>query len=208
MSRTCSLALRGPFVLAAFSFPLVTTACAVRSVQRIDTASTTDLSGRWNDADSRMVADALIDQSLGDSWLRQYARANNGEAPPIIVGEFRNRTYEHIPIGTFVRDLENALVSSSDVRVVASRQERVEVREERVDQQQNAAPETRARLARELGARYMLQGDVQAIEDREGRNRVRFYQIDATLIDLETNAKVWVGQHKIKKFIQKSYITG
>ena len=205
MSRTRSIGLK---VLAAIAVSVALSACAVRSVERIDTTSVTDLSGRWNDADSRMVADALIDQSLNDSWVRQYARANNGDAPPIIVGEFRNRTYEHIPIGTFVRDLENALVRSEDVRVVASRDERVEVREERVDQQQHAAPETRARLARELGAKYMLQGDVHAIEDRDGRNRVRFYQIDATLIDLETNAKIWVGQHKIKKFIQKSYITG
>jgi hypothetical protein len=86
--------------------------------------------------------------------------------------------------------------------------ERAEVRDERMDQQQFAAPETRARLGRELGARYLLQGDVQAIEDAERRERVVFYQVDATLIDLETNAKVWAGQHKIKKYIQKRRITG
>jgi TolB-like protein len=82
------------------------------------------------------------------------------------------------------------------------------VRDERADQQQHAAPETRARLGRELGAQYMLQGDVQAIEDGSGREKVRFYQVDVTLIDLETNAKVWAGQHKIKKYIQQRRITG
>ena len=32
---------------------------------------------------------------------------------------------------------------------------------------------------------------------------VDFYQVDLTLTDLETNGKVWVGQHKIKKFIER-----
>jgi hypothetical protein len=49
----------------------------------------------------------------------------------------------------------------------------------------------------------MLQGDVQAIEDAEGREQVVTYQVDATLLDLESNAKVWVGQHKIKKYVDR-----
>jgi penicillin-binding protein activator len=192
-------------VAAVLLLPLITAACGITRVQRIDTESVTDLSGRWNDADSRLVANALIEQSLGGSWTSVNT---GGNSPAVIVGEFRNRTLEHIPVSTFTRDLERALVSSSAVRVVASQQERSEIRDERMDQQQYAAPETRARLGRELGARYMLQGDVQAIEDAAGREKIVFYQVDATLIDLETNAKVWAGQHKIKKYIQRRRITG
>jgi hypothetical protein len=88
--------------------------------------------------------------------------------------------------------------------VVASGAERRELRGERQDQQQNARADTRARQGQELGARYMLAGELQAIEDVDGRERVVFYQVDASLIDLETNAKVWVGQHKIKKYITRS----
>jgi hypothetical protein len=103
----------------------------------------------------------------------------------------------------FVKDLERAYVNSGRVRLVASRDERSEVREEREDQQANASAETRARLAKENGANYMLQGDVQAIEDAEGREKVVFYQVDAFLVDLESNQKVWIGQHKIKKYIDR-----
>ncbi|MDH5234683.1 MAG: penicillin-binding protein activator LpoB, partial [Gemmatimonadota bacterium] len=70
-----------------------------------------------------------------------------------------------------------------------------------------ATADSRARLAREQGASFMLQGDVQAIEDSEGREKIVFYQIDATLIDLESNTKVWVGQHKIKKYVQRRRLT-
>ena len=110
---------------------------------------------------------------------------------------------EHIPVGTFVRDVERALVNSNAVSVVASADERAEVRGERADQQQNAAADTRARLAKEQGARYMLQGELQSIEDAQGREQVVYYQVDATVIDLESNTKVWTGQHRIKKYIER-----
>jgi penicillin-binding protein activator len=182
------------------------TACGAKRVERIDPNSITDLSGRWNDADSRLVANALIQQSLEAQWHRRYSDSHGGEAPPVIVGTFANRTLEHIPVSTFTRDVERALINSQAVRVVASKDERQEVRSEREDQQLNATADSRARMARELGARYMLQGDVQAIEDAEGGERVIYYQVDATLLDLESNAKVWVGQHKIKKYIQRRRI--
>ena len=199
--------IRTSIVLSVAVAALAVSACGIKRVSRVDPNSVTDLSGRWNDTDSRLVANELIGQSLNASWARDWAAANGGQSPTVIIGEFRNRTMEHIAVGTFVRDLERAYITSGTVRVVASATERDEVRAERVDQQTNAAAETRARMAREQGARFMLQGDVQAIEDSEGREKIVFYQIDATLIDLESNAKTWVGQHKIKKYIQRRRIT-
>ena len=181
-------------------------ACGSTRVARIDPAAVTDLSGRWNDTDSRLVAGALITQSLDAEWARQWANAHGGRAPTVIVGGFANRTLEHIPVATFTRDLERALVSSGAVRIVAGADERQSVRSERADQQTNATADSRARLAMEQGAQFMLQGDVQAIEDGQGRERVVTYQVDATLVDLETNAKIWVGQHRIKKTIDRRRI--
>ena len=189
-------------VLGAFA-AMTVSACNTTRVSRVDPASVTDLSGRWNDADSRLVANALISQSLDANWARQWANAHGGRTPAVIIGGFANRTLEHIPVATFTRDLERAYVTSGAVRVVASAEERQGVRSERADQQANALADTRARLAMEQGAQFMLQGDVQAIEDAAGRERAVTYQIDATLVDLESNAKVWVGQHRIKKTIDR-----
>jgi TolB-like protein len=119
----------------------------------------------------------------------------------VIVGTFENRTREHIAVGTFLKQLENAYVNSGAVRVLATRDERGEVREERADQQENARADTRTRMAQELGAKYMLQGTIEAIEDAQGREKVVYYQVDATLVDIESNQKVWTGQHQTKKYI-------
>jgi hypothetical protein len=194
-------------LLAVATLPLLAlAACNNTRVARIEPTSVTDLSGRWNDADSRLVANALITQSLEGGWVRRYADTHGGATPAVLIGDFRNRTMEHIAVQAFTRDLERAFVNSGAVRVVASATERQEIRTERADQQLNATAESRTRLAQEQGARYVLQGDVQAIEDAQGRERVRFYQIDATLIDVESNAKVWVGQHKIKKYVDRRRI--
>lgn len=198
--RTLSVLRRATLLgLAAVSF----TACNNKRVSRVDPASVTDLSGRWNDVDSKLVANAMIDQSFSGPWTAQYTSAHGGTTPTVIIGSFRNRTLEHVPIGMFVKDLERAYVNSGRVRLVASRDERAEVRDERDDQQTNASAESRARIGKENGANYMLQGDVQAIEDAEGREKVVFYQVDAFLVDLESNQKVWIGQHKIKKYIDR-----
>ena len=190
--------------LAAVALLATVTACRPKSVTRIEPSAVTDLSGRWNDTDSRLVANQLVEQTLAAGWARRYTDTHGGEAPPVIVGTFSNKTLEHIAVGTFVNDIEKALINTGAARVVASGAERGELRSERKDQQQNARADTRARQGQELGARYMLAGDLQAIEDVDGRERVVFYQVDASLIDLETNAKVWVGQKKIKKYVERA----
>jgi|SRR5690606_6341550 len=184
---------------------LALSGCAPQ-VTRIAPEQAIDLSGRWNDVDSRMVADAMIEQSFVSNWVSDHMRSHGGEAPTVIVGTVRNRSMEHIPVETFVRDLERAYVNSGAVQVVSSGAERDELRAERLDQQEFASTGTRAQLGMEHGASYMLQGEIQSIEDREGRRRVVFYQVDLSLVDLESNQRVWVGQHKIKKYVENPRI--
>jgi penicillin-binding protein activator len=184
-----------------------TTAACARQVTRMSPDQAIDLSGRWNDVDSRLVADALIQQSFespyGPNWALRFAQHNGGRAPVVIVGQIRNRSLEHIPVGTFARDIERAYLNSGIVQVVAGGHERSDVRAEREDQQEHARSETRAGLGAETGATYMLTGEIQSIEDREGNRRVVFYQVDMTLVDLQSNERVWAGNHRIKKYIRQ-----
>lgn len=199
MRRMSVVSRSGIVVIAAAALGL---GGCYRQVTRIAPEQAIDLSGRWNDVDSRLVADALIQQSFSSQWVTEHMRQQGGAQPTVLVGSVRNRSMEHIPVNTFVRDLERAYVNSGQVRVVAGGAERDELRAEREDQQEFASATTRNRLAMEQGANYVLQGEIQSIEDREGRRRVVFYQVDLSLVDLESNARVWVGQHKIKKYVE------
>jgi len=190
--------------LALASFSLISCSSG-KKVSRIDVQETVDLSGNWNDTDSRLVADEMIQDALSQRWLANFLR-DNGKNPAVIVGNIRNLSDEHIATGTFVGDIERAFVNSGDVRVVADKTERGGVREEREDQQANASLETMKEFGLELGADFMLLGEINKILDQEGKEKVAFYQVDLTLTHIQSNEKVWIGQKKIKKYIaRKNY---
>ena len=50
----------------------------------------------------------------------------------------------------------------------------------------------------------MLQGTVLSRVDEEGRESVRTYQVDAQLIDIETNKILWQGEKTISKYIKRA----
>ncbi|MEQ1838357.1 MAG: penicillin-binding protein activator LpoB, partial [Candidatus Nitrotoga sp.] len=121
-----------------------------------------------------------------------------------IVGEVRNLSHEHINVNTFVADMERALINSGKVKFVASSTERDEIRTERKDMDLNASEATRKAMGQEQGADFMLKGTINTIIDASGSTQVRFYQVDLTLISLVDNNKVWIGQKKIKKLVERS----
>jgi len=173
-----------------------------KAVTRVDTDSTYDLSGRWNDVDSREVARVLIDQATDSPWVENHLLAE-GKKPAVIVGEIYNKSSEHIPVDVFMADVERAFINSGRVRMVASAEQREQLRDERADQQQYSSEASMANWGRELGADYMMLGEVNTIIDREEGDEVKFYQTDVYLIDLEDNTKVWAGFKKIKKYVSR-----
>ncbi len=172
------------------------------TVTRVESDTVTDLSGKWNDTDSRLVAEEMIQDVLSRGWLSKFNRSK-GKAPTVIVGTVRNLSHEHINTRTFVADMERELINSGEVEFVASAQDRKEVRSEVKDQDLNSSEESRKSMGNEVGADFMLQGSINTIVDAVSGEQARFYQIDLTLIELGTNRKVWVGQKKIKKTIEK-----
>ncbi len=197
------LEIRHSFAALAVAVSLVGCSKSTQ-VTRIEPETVIDLSGFWNDTDSRLVADALIDDALTFPWARQFMQQNNGEVPTVIFGSVRNKTTEHVPVNTFLRDMEAVFLRSGHARVVADREQREQIRDEREDQQVNASAATRARMRNELGADFILVGEITSIEDIEGNREVIYYQIDLNLTDLESNERVWIGQHRIKKFVERS----
>jgi len=180
-----------------------------QKITRIDPGTTTDLSGKWNDTDARLVAEEMIADALSRPWLNQFNR-NNQKPPVVIVGRVRNESMEHIETEVFTKELERAFVNSGEISVVASAEERAEIRDERLDQQANASYETTKKMAQELGADFMMIGNINSIVDEAVDNRTLavFYTVNLEFVNVETNQKVWIGNKKIKKFIERRNYRG
>ena len=173
-------------------------------VRRTAVEETIDLSGRWNDSDSRMVADDMIKDCLNRPWLPEF-QAHKGKKPVVIVGTVLNRSDEHINTQVFVKDLERALINSGLVDFVASRDERRELREERADMQLGfTSAETEKAMGQEVGADFMLKGTLNSVRDQIRGKYVILYQVNLEIHNLETNRKVWIGQKKLKKVVSRS----
>jgi uncharacterized protein (TIGR02722 family) len=174
-------------------------------VERKAVDTTIDLSGRWNDTDSRMVSEEMIQDCLNRPWLQRFKIKHGGE-PTVIVGGVKNRSHEHINVQTFVKDLERALINSGQVQFVASKGERSGIREERKDMAKHATDETMKGPGQEIGADFMLIGVINTIRDDIGKKAVMYYQTNLELINLASNIKVWIGEKKIKKLIKKKNV--
>lgn len=172
-------------------------------VTRTSSDEVVDVSGYWNDTDSQMVSTEMIADSLSRVWIDEWRGANGGK-PTVIVGLVRNQSSEHINTRTFTKDLERAFVNSGRVRLVASSDERSGVRSERLDQLRNSTIDTAKSMGKEIGADFMLIGGINSIVDAAAGKKVRFYQVELELINLESNEKVWIGQKKIKKIVEQS----
>jgi hypothetical protein len=91
-------------LLALSSSVILFTNCS-RSVTRISPTEQIDISGRWNNTDSRFVSEEMTSAILSADWLNNHAQAK-GAKPVVIVGFVSNKSHEHIEAETFVKDVE------------------------------------------------------------------------------------------------------
>lgn len=190
-------------VLAAL---LALTSCASTSVKRVASDTQIDLSGRWNDTDSQLVAQAMIADVTARPWITDFVAANSRK-PVVIVGDVANRSDEHIETLVFTKSLERELINSGKVKFVASNSEASGVRAERQMQQTQASPETMKKLGQETGADFYLGGVITSVTDAADGKKVVFYKVDLQLTNIQTNETVWIGDKQIKKIIDKSSVS-
>jgi penicillin-binding protein activator len=50
----------------------------------------------------------------------------------------------------------------------------------------------------------MLIGTLNTIVDQEGNKAVVFYQTNLELVEIESNRTVWIGEKKIKKYVERA----
>jgi len=180
---------------------LFTLAACSHKVSRIDPSETPDINGSWNNTDSRLTAEAMINQSMTDKWLSEYVQAK-GKKPVVVVGMVTNKSHEHIEAETFMADLEKSFITTSKVGLVQSGKKREEMRSEKADQQTNSTVSTMKKFGMEKGADYILQGSINSIVDSYKRKKTVTYQINLELTDIQTNEVVWIGDKKIAKYVK------
>jgi len=188
--------------IAAIAVSGMLIASCSRQVTRVSTDETIDISGNWNNSDSRMVAADLTDKILNANWINTHQEEHQGKKPVVIVGFVQNKSHEHIDAETFVKDVESSFIQTQKVRLVQGGKKREELRAEKADQQTNATVSSMKKFGLESGADYILQGSINSIVDAHKRQKVVYYQVNLELTNIQTNEVVWIGEKKIAKYVK------
>lgn len=205
--KTRSILSKASIALFAILMGTMLISCSPSlKVSRVSPEKTIDLTGEWNQSDSRRVAEKMVSSCLRSNWISSYMK-DHSKKPTVIVGLFRNKSSEHIPEEMFTKDIERELINSGKVNFVAMAEERKALRKERKNQELYATTESAAEMAQEKGADFMLQGVFHADKQRWQGERVVSYKVDMELINIQSTQKVWIGSKTIKKKISQSKYT-
>ena len=175
----------------------------VRTVTRINPNATVDLSGKWNDTDANQVAKAMIRDCLQRPWATKY-KAAKGKDPVVRLYPIKNRSDEHISTKFFTKQVEQEILNSGIAQVVASREEAWDNRSERADQAHHASDKTVKSQGQETGSDFIMNGWIVSETDAVQGQKVKAFVVTMELTNSESNLKVWMKVHRIKKVITQS----
>lgn len=187
--------------LAAVAALALVTGCGTE-VQRVDETQAIDLSGSWNDTDSRLVAEEMIKDSLQRPWADEFIAKQNRK-PVVRVRRILIRAEEVINPTIMTDSIVQELVNSGKVRAVAEEALVDQARNERVDQEKQASAESRKQSFQELGADYVLTGTIESQLDQEGSKAVKFYKATFKLVDVTTQEIAWQRSKSVKKLVKR-----
>lgn len=174
-------------------------------VTRLDMGTPVDLSGYWNDTDSRLTTEEMVHDALTRPWLKDFTDSA-GRSPVVLFNGIDNLTAEHIAQETFLNSIERELLNTGRIVFVADTIARGRLRAERADQATHALVRTRRGSNTELGADYLLDGMISYIEDAASTKQLRVYQVDMRLVSLGDNRVVWAGQKVIRKLVSRQHV--
>lgn len=184
---------RGALALAVLASALFAAGCATK-VEYGDPDAVETLTVDFGSTDLQMIAETMVRSMLASPVIQQRTR------PVVQVSGVRNRTNEHIDTQAITDKIRTTLIQSGQVRFSAA-----EVREEMLRElefQRGSGyvnPETRKQVGRQVGADYLLTGEITSIAKQRGKVRDVYYKITLNLVNLESGLIDWADEKEIRK---------
>ena len=123
------------------------------------------------------------------------------------VDKIKNKTSEHIDTECVTDSITNKLLRSGKFRFIDMT--KVDSVRKQLDYQNNAGmvdPTTAIKFGRQIGAQYMLYGNLSSIVKQDGSTTDVYYKMTMRLMDLETGLIEWSDEKEIRKSKSKSFL--
>jgi len=182
-----------------FLFAFGTFGCA--RVQYGSPGEVETLTQEFGSTDLQTIAEKMVNSMLLSPVI-------GADRPVIYVSQIKNKTAEHIDTKSITDKISTAMLKSGKVRFTAAS----EINKDLLDQleyQENTGlvdPRTRKKLGRQIGADFMIYGEITSITKKAKRKTDVYYKITFKLADIETGIIEWMDEKEIRKQAQKGIL--
>lgn len=152
-------------------------------------------------------------RKLVSSMLSKKPIADHPDKPVIVIYGLTNRTDEHIDLQAVTDAVRAKLHESGKVQFVAKPQrEQIDEEVDYMTKSGKVDPATQIRLAKQVGARYMLTGTIYSLtkdqipQVRFKKRQLKWFKLTLELTDIETALIAWTDEVEIAREVRKPYI--
>ncbi|MDF1780734.1 MAG: penicillin-binding protein activator LpoB [Alcanivoracaceae bacterium] len=177
------------------------TGCASK-VDYGDATERETVSTDFGSTDLQMIAAKMVDDMLVFPPIVQMTASRR---PVAFVDKIKNKTTEHIDTESITDTIQSKLLNSGKFRFVDMTV--VERVRQQLDYQNDSGlvdPTTAVAMGKQIGAEFMLYGNMSSIVKRGGSTTDVYYKFTLKLMNLQTGIIEWSNEKEIRKTRSKS----
>ena len=179
---------------------LALTGCS--TVQYGDAQGRETVNTDFGSTDLQMIASKMVDDMLSFPPVVQMT-ANR--RPVAFVDTIKNKTMQHIDTESITDTIRSKLINSGKFRFVDMT--KVDAVRKQLNYQNDSGmvnPTTAVAMGHQIGAEFMLYGNLSAISKSSGSTKDVYYKFTLNLMNLQTGIIEWSNEKEIRKEKKRS----
>jgi uncharacterized protein (TIGR02722 family) len=165
----------------------------------VDTTAVT-----FSSTDLQTTAKSMVDQMLASPVIVQLTSRS---VPVMYVQGLTNNTNEFIDTQAITDTISTELLQSGQFQFVDMT--KVNAIKKQLNYQNKSGmvdPTTAVKIGQQVGAQYMLYGDISSITQTSSSQVSQFYQVTMKFLNIQSGLIVWEGQQQIRKVATRKTI--
>jgi len=158
------------------------------------------LDDRFNENDMQLIAKKMVNS------LVESAPVQSSDSPAVMVGKMRNRTTEHIDLGSLSDKIRTSLIQSGKFRFVDNQNRKDIAREYEYQRSGYVDPNQANHPGQQTAADFVLTGTLTSNIQEVGKEKLVYYKATFQLTNLASAEIVWTDEKEIRKAYKKRSI--
>ena len=158
----------------------------------------------FGSSDLQRIASKMVDDLL---VFPPIIALTENHRPIMFIDSIRNKTLEHIDLESVTDTIQSKLINTGKFRFV-DMQAVEQVRKQLEFQQEGGLVDARTAVSmgRQLGAQYMMYGNMSSIVKQEKKTKDVYYKFTLKLMNLESGVLEWSSEKEIRKQKNRAWI--